>query len=117
MRLGIFAGCLGMLWMSLSVGLPLTMFMEALGASGVLIGLIATVRLTSMAAQIPGAMLAEAMGVAQAGLGGPGAFASRALVCAGGPVSGGAHRRAMDSCGGGCGVALSELLGNASGAP
>ncbi len=61
-RLSIFAGCLGMLWMSLSVGLPLTMFMEALGASGVLIGLITAVRLASMAAQIPGAMLAEAMG-------------------------------------------------------
>lgn len=51
-----------MLWMSLSIGLPLTMFMEAIGASGVMIGLLATVRLMSMAAQIPGAMLCERMG-------------------------------------------------------
>ncbi len=62
MRLSIFAGSLGMLWLSLSIGLPLTMFMEAIGASGVLIGLITAVRLTSMAAQIPGAILAEAVG-------------------------------------------------------
>ena len=62
MRLSIVAGCAGMIWMSMSVGLPLTMFMEAIGASGVMIGLITTVRLFSMSAQIPGAVLAEAMG-------------------------------------------------------
>jgi MFS family permease len=62
MRLSILAGCFGMLWMSLSVGLPLTMFLEAIGASGVMIGLITTVRLFSMSAQIPGAVLAEAFG-------------------------------------------------------
>lgn len=62
MRLSVLAGCLGMLWMSLSVGLPLTMFMEAIGASGVMIGLLGTVRLMSMAAQIPGAMLCEHLG-------------------------------------------------------
>jgi len=62
MRLSVLAGCLGMLWMSLSVGLPLTMFMEAIGASGVMIGLLTTVRLMCMAAQIPGAMLSEHMG-------------------------------------------------------
>ena len=62
MRLSVLAGCLGMMWMSLSVGLPLTMFMEAVGASGVMIGLLATIRLTCMAAQIPGAMLSEHLG-------------------------------------------------------
>ncbi|MFZ4775438.1 MAG: MFS transporter [Terrimicrobiaceae bacterium] len=62
MRLSVLAGCLGMLWMSLSVGLPLTMFMQAIGASGVMIGLLGTVRLMSMAAQIPGAMLCEHLG-------------------------------------------------------
>jgi MFS family permease len=62
MRLSVLAGCFGMLWMSLSVGLPLTMFLEAIGASGVMIGLITTVRLFSMSAQIPGAVLAEAVG-------------------------------------------------------
>lgn len=62
MRLSILAGCLGMLWMSLSVGLPLTMFLEAIGASGVMIGFITTLRLFSMSAQIPGAILAEALG-------------------------------------------------------
>jgi len=62
MRLSVFAGSLGMLWMSLSVGLPLTMFMEAMGASGVMIGLLATVRLMSMTAQILGAILSEHVG-------------------------------------------------------
>lgn len=62
MRLSILASCLGMLWMSLSVGLPLTMFLEAIGASGFMIGLVTTVRLFSMSAQIPGAVLAEAVG-------------------------------------------------------
>ncbi len=62
MRLSVLASCLGMLWMSMSVGLPLTMFLEALGASGVMIGLITTVRLLSTSAQIPGAVLAEAVG-------------------------------------------------------
>lgn len=62
MRLSILASCLGMLWMSLSVGLPLTMFLEAIGASGIMIGLVTTVRLFSMSAQIPGAVLAEAVG-------------------------------------------------------
>ncbi len=117
MRLSIFAGCLGMLWVSLSVGLPLTMFMEALGASGVLIGLITAVRLTSMAAQIPGAILAEAMG-------------SRKRVWAALALS---HRAlwfvpaglALVAYTGEpwipvlvvAAVALSELLGNAAGAP
>ena len=62
MRLSIVAGCAGMLWMAMSVGLPLTLFLEAIGASGVMIGLVTTVRLFSMSAQIPGAVLAEALG-------------------------------------------------------
>jgi len=117
MRLSIFAGCLGMLWMSLSVGLPLTMFMEALGASGVLIGLITAVRLTSMAAQIPGAMLAEAMGSRKrvwAAL----AISHRALWFVPAALALVAHTRepwiAVVVV---AAVAVSELLGNASGAP
>jgi len=117
MRLSIFAGCLGMLWMSLSVGLPLTMFMEALGASGVLIGLITAVRLTSMAAQIPGAMLAEAMGSRKrvwAAL----ALSHRALWFVPAALALVAHTGepwipvVVVAA-----VALSEMLGNASGAP
>jgi len=117
MRLSIFAGSLGMLWMSLSVGLPLTMFMEALGASGVLIGLITAVRLVSMAAQIPGAMLAEAMGSRKqvwAAL----ALSHRALWFVPAALALAAHTGEpwipvlVVAA-----VALSELLGNASGAP
>ena len=106
-----------MLWVSLSVGLPLTMFMEAIGASGVMIGLLATVRLMSMAAQIPGAMLSEHMGSRKhvwAAL----AIVHRALWVV--PAifallwSPGQHwvPLAVLSV-----IALSEVLGNASGAP
>lgn len=117
MRISVFAGCLGMLWMSLSVGLPLTMFMEALGASGVMIGLIATVRLLSMAAQIPGAMLSDHLGSRKR------VWASLAVI----------HRalwivpavlalvwtpgQAWVPVAVVVAIALSELLGNASGAP
>lgn len=106
-----------MLWMSLSVGLPLTMFMEALGASGVLIGLITAVRLTSMAAQIPGAMLAEAMGSRKrvwAAL----ALSHRALWFIPAGLALVAHTgEPWIPVVVVLAVTLSELLGNASGAP
>jgi len=62
MRINILAGCLGVLWWSLCVGMPLTMFMEAIGASGVLIGMITTVRLLVMTVQIPAAIVSENLG-------------------------------------------------------
>jgi hypothetical protein len=43
LRLNIWAGCLGMMWGTIVGGMPLTMFMKSIGASGVMIGLTATV--------------------------------------------------------------------------
>lgn len=59
MRINIGAGCLGMMYFAMAVGMPLTMFMEATGATGTLIGLATTARLLALAAQIPGAFFAE----------------------------------------------------------
>jgi len=62
MRVNIGAGCLGMLWFAMSVNMPLTMFMEAVGAGGVLIGLLTAVRQCVMAIQIPSAFISEHLG-------------------------------------------------------
>ncbi len=59
MRMNIVAGSMGMFWVAAVLGIPLTMFMEALGASGVLIGVTATVQQLSMLFQIPSALIAE----------------------------------------------------------
>ncbi len=59
MRINIGAGCLGMIWMAMSLNMPLAMFMEAVGAGGFLIGLMMTIRFTAMVAQIPSALIAE----------------------------------------------------------
>jgi len=59
MRTNILAGCLGMVWVSMSISMPLTMFLEAAGAGGTLIGLATTMRLLALNAQIPGAFFAE----------------------------------------------------------
>ena len=53
------AGMLGMTWAAMGIVMPLTMFMEAIGASGVLIGMLTTVRLLNTAMQIPAALFSE----------------------------------------------------------
>ena len=63
MRMNIIAGALGMFWFAAALGIPLTMFMEAMGASGFLIGLTVTVQQLAMVLQIPSALLAERMAV------------------------------------------------------
>ncbi len=62
MRVSIAAGTFGNIWIVMSIGMPLTMFMEAMGASGFLIGLLMTVRLMAMTAQIPGAFISDRLG-------------------------------------------------------
>ena len=62
MRVNICAGCLGMIWMAMSVNMPLTMFMEAIGTGGFLIGLLMTIRFLAMLVQIPSAMVFEGRG-------------------------------------------------------
>ena len=59
LRLNIMAGCMGMMWGTIVGGMPLTMFMKSIGASGVMIGLTATVGQIAMALQILAALLAE----------------------------------------------------------
>jgi len=62
MRINILAGCFGMLWFSMSLNMPLTMFMEAVGAGGAMIGLLTAVRQCVMSVQIPAAFLSEHLG-------------------------------------------------------
>ncbi len=59
LRLNIMAGCMGMMWATIVGGMPITMFMKSIGASGVMIGLTATVGQFAMALQIVSALLAE----------------------------------------------------------
>jgi len=62
MRINTAAGCLGMLWFSMSLNMPLTMFMEAVGAGGFLIGLLTAVRQCVIAVQIPSAFISDHLG-------------------------------------------------------
>lgn len=59
LRINILAGCLGTMWGTIAGGMPLTMFMKCIGASGVTIGLTATVGQVAMALQIPAALVAD----------------------------------------------------------
>lgn len=59
LRVNIVAGSLGMGWVAVALGMPLVMLLEALGASGVQIGLSVTVQQLAMVAQVPGALFAE----------------------------------------------------------
>ncbi|OGV75238.1 MAG: hypothetical protein A2269_07245, partial [Lentisphaerae bacterium RIFOXYA12_FULL_60_10] len=58
-RISIMAGCLGMSWWAMTQGMTVTLFMEALGASGVLIGLAASVQQVAFLVQVPFALVAE----------------------------------------------------------
>lgn len=57
--INIIAGALGMMWVACAQGMPITMFLEALGASGFQLGLLVTVLQVSMIMQIPGAWFVE----------------------------------------------------------
>lgn len=59
LRLNIICGCMGMMWGTIAGGMPLTMFMKSIGASGVMIGLAGTVGQLAMALQIPAALLVD----------------------------------------------------------
>ena len=59
LRINILAGWLGTAWWAMTQGMPLTMFMEALGASGFMMGLVTTVMQLAFLVQIPAAILAE----------------------------------------------------------
>ena len=59
LRLNMVAGGLGVCWMAMTVSLPLTMFLEAMGAGGTQMGLSVTVQQLAMAIQIPAALWVE----------------------------------------------------------
>ena len=59
LRCNIVAGSLGMVWVAAAMGMTTTLFMERLGASGLLIGMVVTVQQLAMAVQIPAALYAE----------------------------------------------------------
>jgi MFS family permease len=59
LRVNIIAGCLGNIWANIAGGMPLTMLMNALGASGVMIGLTSTVGQLAMGFQLLSALVAE----------------------------------------------------------
>jgi MFS family permease len=56
------AASFGSVWLAMTYGMPLIMFMQAIGASGVAIGLVTTVRLLAISAQIPAALACEKLG-------------------------------------------------------
>ncbi len=59
LKVSTFAGFLGMSWLAISMGVPLTMLMECLTGSGVLIGLVVTIQQLMMVVQIPSALFFE----------------------------------------------------------
>lgn len=59
LSLSIFASTLGTFWMAVAWGMPLIMFMDFLGASGVIIGSIGTIRQFIFCVQVPGSLLIE----------------------------------------------------------
>lgn len=61
LRVNIIAGCLGMVWAACVFGMPLPLFMEAVGASGLLIGMVGAVNQVAMVFQVPGALIVERM--------------------------------------------------------
>jgi MFS family permease len=59
MRQSIVASSLGMVWVAVAMGIPITMYMECLGASAVMIGMIVTVQQLATVMQIPAAYWIE----------------------------------------------------------
>jgi MFS family permease len=59
LRINIIAGTGGMAWAAATMGMPLPMLMELVGATGLQIGALTTVRLLATSLQIPGALWAE----------------------------------------------------------
>jgi MFS family permease len=59
LRLTILTGSISTIWLTITLGMPLQMFFEALGATGFVIGLAGTLQQGAMIAQIPGAIITE----------------------------------------------------------
>jgi len=59
MGVNTLAASFGCVWLAMTFTMPLIMFMQAIGASGLVIGLVATVRAVAVSAQIPAALASE----------------------------------------------------------
>ncbi len=59
LRTVTICGCCAFVWMAIAIGMPLTMFMEAIGASGLQIGLVVAAQQLPLMLQIPSALLVE----------------------------------------------------------
>jgi len=59
MGVNTLAASFGMVWLAMTYTMPLVMFMQAIGASGLMIGLVTTVRAIAISAQIPAALASE----------------------------------------------------------
>lgn len=59
LRTNIIAGCLANIWANIAGGMPLTMLMNAIGASGVMIGMTATVGQLAMVLRFFSAPIAD----------------------------------------------------------
>ena len=59
LRLSVTASSLGMVFFAVILNMPFQMLLEALGASGFLIGLFGTIRQLALLMQIPGSLLME----------------------------------------------------------
>lgn len=62
LRVTVLASSFGTIWMAMTLTMPINLFMEAVGASGVLIGLLTTVRLFAAGMQVPAALISEKIG-------------------------------------------------------
>jgi MFS family permease len=117
MGVNTIAASFGSAWIAMTYGMPLIMFMQAIGASGVIIGLVATVRLAALPAQIPAALASESL-LSRKPLWSPLALVSRSLwfILAGLAFWYAPPQRWLPLALVGL-IAASELLGNASAAP
>ena len=61
MGVNTVAASFGSVWLAMTFSMPLIMFMQAIGASGVVIGLVTTVRAMAVSAQIPAALASESL--------------------------------------------------------
>lgn len=59
LRVVTLCGCFAFVWMAIAIGMPLTMFLEALGATGLQIGLVVAAQQIPLVLQVPSALIAE----------------------------------------------------------
>ena len=59
LNLSVLSGVLGMVWVAAALNIPMAMYLEALGATGFALGLLAMLPQISMIVQIPATLFIE----------------------------------------------------------